>query len=200
MLPRRREPGATSAAACNPGLPPAREHGAGRADAGFTLIELLISLLLFALIAVAGIALVDSVLGVQGRTAARLDRLTDLQRAMLVVSGDVEQVAGGDIAGGGPAISFRRSAPGVGGPPVTVRYALDRGVLVRDAGGGAQAVLRDVAAVRWRFFDGGWIDRWPTGDEKAWPRGIEVEVTLAGTPGGAIRRVMLLPTRAKDVT
>ncbi|URW74577.1 prepilin-type N-terminal cleavage/methylation domain-containing protein [Sphingomonas donggukensis] len=169
-------------------------------DAGFTLIELLISLLLFALIAVAGIALVDSVLGVEGRTGARLDRLTDLQRAMLVVSGDVEQVSAGDITGGGASLTFRRSAPGVGGPPVTVRYGLDRGVLVRDAGSGTQAVLRDVAGVRWRFYEGGWSDRWPLGEAKAWPRAVEVEVTLTGTPSGAVRRVMLLPVRARDVS
>lgn len=184
--------------------PPAGAHDvtrrAGEGEAGFTLIELLISLLLFALIAVAGIALVDSVLGVEGKTAARLDRLTDLQRAMLVVSGDVEQVSAGDIAGGGTSLTFRRSAPGVGGPPVTVRYGVDRGVLVRDAGSGVQAVLRDVAGVRWRFYDGGWSDRWPLGEVKAWPRAVEVEVTLAGAPSGAVRRVMVLPTRARDVT
>ncbi|WP_082441968.1 type II secretion system protein GspJ [Sphingomonas sp. Leaf33] len=170
-------------------------------DAGFTLIELLISLLLFALIAVAGVALVDSVLGVQGRTSARLDRLSALQRAVLVVTGDLEQVAGGNVAGGGPAISFRRAAPGVGGVPITVRYALDRGVLVRDAGNGAQALLGGVSGVRWRFAErGNWLERWPASDPKAWPGAIELEVTLAGTPSGTIRRVVALPARAKDVT
>ncbi|HET9511150.1 MAG TPA: prepilin-type N-terminal cleavage/methylation domain-containing protein, partial [Sphingomonas sp.] len=136
------------------GLPSTPERQ-GLDDAGFTLIELMISLLLFALIAVAGVALVDSVLGVQGRTEARLDRLTALQRAMLVVTGDVEHVASGTVEGGGAVLTFRRAAPGVGGPPVTVRYALDRGVLVRDAGGGAQALLRDVGGVRWRFAEQG---------------------------------------------
>ncbi|WP_326525702.1 type II secretion system protein GspJ [Sphingomonas sp.] len=169
-------------------------------DAGFTLIELMISLLLFALIAVAGVALVDSVLGVQGRTEARLDRLTQLQRAMLVVSGDLEQVAGGDISGGGGAIAFSRTAPGVGGVPVTVRYALARGVLVRDAGGGPQAVLRGVEGVRWRFWQGGWAERWPAGDPADWPQAVELEVTLAGQPAGSIRRVVTLPVRARSVS
>ncbi len=68
-----------------------RPHGQG----GFTLLELMISLGLFALIAVAGLALVDSVIGVDGRTEARLDRVADLQRAMVVVSSDLDQIAPG---------------------------------------------------------------------------------------------------------
>lgn len=170
-------------------------------DAGFTLIELMISLLLFALIAVAGVALVDSVLGVQGRTEARLDRLTALQRAMLVVDADLQQVAAGDVAGGAASISFRRAAPGVGGPPVGVRYAVDGGVLIRDAGNGGQVVLRGITNARWRFWGaGGWVERWPQGDERAWPGAVELEVTLAGQPSGTLRRVVTLPVRAPDVT
>ncbi len=160
----------------------------------------MISLLMFALIAAAGVALVDSVLGVQGKTEARLDRLTAIQRAMLVVSGDLEQVAFGDMTGGGAALSFARSAPGVGGPPVTVRYAVTGGVLVRDAGSGGQAVLRGVAGVRWRFWQNGWIERWPPSDAKDWPQAVEVEVTLAGQPSGTLRRVVTLPVRAKAVS
>lgn len=177
-------------------------RGPAASDAGFTLIELIISLLLFALIAVAGVALVDSVIGVQGRTEVRLDRLTDLQRAMLVVSGDLEQVANGDLSGGASGIDFTRAAPGVGGPPVRVRYGVDRGVLVRDAGRGAQAVLRGVTAARWRFFDGGWIERWPASEatRDAWPEAVELEVTLHGTPAGTARRVVRLPVRARAVT
>lgn len=160
----------------------------------------MISLLMFALIAVAGVALVDSVLGVQGKTEVRLDRLTALQRAMLVLTGDLEQVAIGDMTGGGPALSFSRSAPGVGGPPVVVRYAVDRGVLVRDAGNGGQAVLRGVSGVRWRFWQNGWIDRWPPGGARDWPQAVEVEVTLSGQPSGTIRRVVTLPVRARAVS
>ena len=182
-------------------MPTDSDSGVRGGEQGFTLIELMISLMLFALIAVAGVALVDGVLGVQGRTEARLDRLTALQRAMLVLTGDIAQVASGDMVGGGVALSFRRSAPAVGGPPIGVRYTLDRGTLIRDAGNGPQSVLRGVGAVRWRFLQGGaWSDRWPGGDARAWPGAIEVEMTLAGQPSGTIRRVVALPVRARDVT
>ncbi len=45
-----------------------------KGEEGFTLIELMISLALFGLLAMAGFALVDGVLGIQARTAGRLDR------------------------------------------------------------------------------------------------------------------------------
>jgi general secretion pathway protein J len=177
-------------------------EGSATDDSGFTLIELMISLALFALIAVAGLALVDSVLGVQGRTEGRLDRLATLQRAMLVVGSDLEQIARGDLKGGGADVSFTRAAPGVGGPPIGVSYALAGGVLTRSAGGATQALLPGVSALRWRFFDGGWIDRWPAGEgaARAWPRAIEFEVTLAegAVPQGALRRVIQLPVRPEE--
>ena len=170
---------------------------------GFTLIELMISLLLFALIAVAGLALVDSVLGVEGRTGVRLDRLSDLQRTMLVVSADVEQVARGDVSGGGSGIVFTRAAPGIGGPPLVVRYSLVAGTLVRDTGAGPQRLLTGVGTARWRFYGEAWTDRWPLSEAQrgAWPRAVELYLTLQGVGAqGELRRVVLLPTRAQDVT
>ncbi len=177
-----------------------------RGDGGFTLIELVIALALFALIAVAGVALVDSVLGVQGRTAARLDRLSALQRAMLVVSGDIEQVARDDVVGGGAELGFTRAAPGIGGSPLAVRYTVRGGVLMRIAGGTPQRLLPGVSGARWRFYGDGWVDRWPVSQERRapWPRAIELELTLAGSAAGgegdgqALRRVVLLPVRAKE--
>lgn len=171
-------------------------------DSGFTLIELLIALLLFALISIAGLALVDSVLGVQGRTEVRLDRLADLQRAVLVVTSDVEQVASGPIVGGGTVLTFTRSAPGLGGQAVPVSYRIAGGALVRSVGGRPQLVLQGVRAGRWRFFDGGWSDRWPVDPSKPalWPRAIALEIDVAGErgPAGFMRRVVVLPARSKE--
>ncbi|MBL7372952.1 prepilin-type cleavage/methylation domain-containing protein, partial [Escherichia coli] len=72
----------------------------------------MISLGLFALIAVAGLALVDGIIKVQGRTEKRLDRLADLQRALFVVSSDIDQIAFGRVSGGGEKLNFTRAAPG----------------------------------------------------------------------------------------
>jgi general secretion pathway protein J len=172
-------------------------------ESGFTLIELMISLGLFALIAVAGLALVDGILRVNGRTEARLDRLAALQRTMFVLTSDLDQVASGPIEGRGDRLSFTRSAPGTGGLATPVRYAVAGGVLVR-AAPAPQLLLPGVIAARWRFWDGGWNDRWPLGDsdeaKARWPRAIALDVQTAGPGGTAVtlRRIVALPARAKE--
>lgn len=178
-----------------PGQPvPARQ-------AGFTLLELIISLGLFALISVAGLGLLDSVLNVQGRTETRLARLSDIQRAMFVLQSDLDQVTRGDVSGGGSGISFTRVAGGVGGPPVAVTYAQSGNVLIRNAPQ-PQSLLQGVGGVTWRFRDGeAWVDRWPPSNERRadWPRAVSVEFQLAGPgPQGVLRRVVVLPVRARE--
>lgn len=170
-------------------------------QSGFTLVELMISMGLFALIAVAGVALVDGVLGVQSRTEGRLDRLAELQRSMFVLTSDLDQVARGPIAGGGPALSFVRAAPGLGGAPVPVRYELVDGMLVRVTGDAPQLLATGVSGVRWRFWDGAWVDRWPPAQSETppWPRAVEVELQLRAPGGsmGTLRRVVALPRQAE---
>ena len=180
-------------------------HRREAGESGFTLIELMISLGLFALIAVAGLALVDGILRVNGRTEARLDRLAALQRTMFVLTSDLDQLASGPIEGRGNRLSFTRSAPGTGGLATSVRYAVAGGTLVR-AAPAPQLLLANVVTARWRFWDGGWIDHWPVdGSDEAkarWPRAIALDLQAAG-PGGApvmLHRVVTLPVRARDQT
>ncbi|HEX8303169.1 type II secretion system protein GspJ [Sphingomonas sp.] len=171
-------------------------------DSGFTLLELMVSLGLFALIAVAGLALVDGIIKVQDRTEDRFDRLADLQRAMFVMSSDLDQIAGGPVAGQGGSLSFRRAAPGVGGAAVPMRYTLTNGALVRTIGPAPQILLSGVAAARWRFWDGAWADSWPLDDKsrERWPRAVEIEMQVAGPGGtpGTLRRVVTLPVRSQE--
>ncbi len=177
----------------------------GRSESGFTLIELMISLGLFALIAVAGLGLVQGILNIQGRTEARLDRLAELQRTMFLLTSDIDQIAQGQIVGDAHELSFTRAAPGAGGEPVIVRYQTTGNTLARAGGASSQGALQGVAATRWRFWDpdlGAWIDHWPVDDDHAdqWPRAIAVEMQLnaqAG-PGGTLRRVIVLPARVAD--
>ncbi|PKP91240.1 MAG: prepilin-type cleavage/methylation domain-containing protein [Alphaproteobacteria bacterium HGW-Alphaproteobacteria-16] len=180
-----------------------RATGPAAGEEGFTLLELIISLGLFALIAVAGLGLLDSVLNVQGRTDTRLARLSDLQRAMFVVQSDLDQVTRGDMAGGGADLSLTRVAAGLGGPPVAVTYAIDGGSLIRTAPQ-RQTVLTGVQGAAWRFRDGNvWVDRWPPNEERRgeWPRAIALDMQVGGVAGpqGALRRVVVLPDQPREV-
>lgn len=173
----------------------------GGDEQGFTLLELIISLGLFALISVAGLGLLDSVLNVQGRTEIRLSRLADLQRAMFVVQSDLDQMTRGEISGGGSRIAFTRIAGGLGGAPLAVSYGERGGVLVRIAPG-PQALLQGVSGARWRFRDGAaWVDRWPPSEARRqeWPRAVSLEMQVAGQgPQGLLRRVVVLPVQPKE--
>lgn len=170
-------------------------------EAGFTLVELLVSLGLFALIAVAGVALVDGIIGIQARTATRLDRLDAIERTMFVVQSDLDQVTSGAISGGGETLFLHRAAPGIGGVAIQVRYRTVGGVLLREGAGRVQPVLAGVAGARFRFFDGrAWVDRWPVTPPEPntpppWPRAISLEMRLGGegVAGGVLRRVVALP-------
>ncbi len=177
-------------------------RSAGTGEGGFTLLELIISLGLFALIAVAGLTLLDSVMKVQERTEGRLDRTASLQRAMFVIQSDLDQITRGEVSGGGAGIAFTRVAAGLGGLPMPLRYESAGGALVR-AAPQPQLLLTGVAAVRWRFLDGrNWVDRWPPNEERKadWPRAIQVEIQVGGVrgPQGLLRRVVALPARPRD--
>jgi len=171
------------------------------AEAGFTLIELIIALALFALIALAGVTLVESVIGIEERTSGRLDRLATVQRAAYAVQLDLDQIAPGPLTGSGDRLSFRThggATPGIAAP---LRYALNRGILERHSNeGGVQILLSGVKAAHWRFFrtDIGWIDRWPPAGGAAagaWPDAVALELSLAPGQGvsGMLRRVVILP-------
>jgi general secretion pathway protein J len=177
-----------------------------RSEAGFTLVELLISLVLFALIAMAGLALVEGLLGIQHRTEGRLDRLAEIQRAMFVLDNDLGQISAGPLEGQGDRLSFNRPVAAVGGLPVRVGYALGGGTLARSLEGrglpgGAQHLLGGVASLRWSFYAPGvgWADHWPPNPDmdKKWPTAIAADIALApgAGPTGSLRRVVALPAQ-----
>lgn len=171
-------------------------------QSGFTLIELMVSLGLFALIAVAGLAMVDGILKVQERTEVRLDRLSELQRATYALESDLEQMAVGRVSGDANAIEFTRAAPGLGGLPVSLRYGVQGGALMRVVAGRPQLVLSGVAGARWRYLGKEWTDAWPVKDGDVDDRPRAVELTLTMQPGrgpqGVLRRLIVLPARPAE--
>lgn len=167
-------------------------------EAGFTLIETIIALALFGLIAVAGLALVDSVLGIRARTDGRLERLGELQRAMFVLDADLDQISAGPIAGTQGTLSFRRHAVSLDGRGETVRYKLSGGTLERILDlDRVQRLLTGVSAARWSYYvaGSGWRAGWPPDRKQAdqWPAAVALDVSLG--EAGTLRRIVDLPER-----
>lgn len=175
-------------------MTPARPAG----EAGFTLVELIVALALFGLIATAGLALVEGVLGTRARTDARIERLAEIQRAMFVIDADLEQIAAGPIVEREGVLAFRRHAPAPDGRGATVRYALAGTTLQRAIAGRTQRLLTGVNGVRWSYYIAGkgWRAGWPADPDKPdeWPAAVSADLTLAGN-AGTLRRIAELPER-----
>ncbi len=177
-------------------------------DSGFTLVEVLVALALFSLIGIAGFSLLSAVVGVQSRTDGRLDQLAALQRAMHLMTVDLEQVAAAPLTIENNATTIRRFGAAGGSRPMIVRYDLDDGALRRtlSLGGSApdqqQRLIPGVAAIKWSFFDkGAWTDAWPPSGRDAavsLPRAVALEIDLGPQGGGlagSLRRIVRLPAQ-----
>lgn len=164
---------------------------------------------LFALIGIAGFTLLDGVLRTQGATETRLARMAEIQRAMLVVSTDLDQITG-ELAGSADTLSLQKT--NLSGEVVNVRYALDGGTLVRTVAGTTgerrQVLIEDVSDVRWTFHRrrGDWLEVWPPRPEIALTTemtrssegitAVALDLTLNGLdaqPGATLRRVASIP-------
>lgn len=174
-------------------MTPGKRGEATRGERGFTLIELLVSLAIFALISLAGAQLIQTLIGVQGGTERRGDRLSEVQRGLFLVSADFEQLsAGPELAEG--AVAFTRGGR-AGDYPVAYRFA--QGALLRTVGGADQALVTGLDGATIRFLkNGAWQTAPVTDDDKTRPRAVEIVLDLAvrpGVTGGPVRRVIELP-------
>lgn len=190
---------------------------AKRRREGFTLVEVLIALALFALIGVAGFTLLNSVLRTQGATETRLDRMAEIQRAMLVVTSDLDQVTG-SVAGGSGSLSIRKFD--TGSAIVAVRYDFSGEVFTRTVTGPGgeriQTLITGVSDARWTFHQrsGAVHGTWPLpqtaatvlspsaapGATRMVPdeglAAIALDLTLTGIdgrPGATVRRLVSIP-------
>jgi prepilin-type N-terminal cleavage/methylation domain-containing protein len=76
---------------------PAAEHGftprSRSGEHGFTIVELMVSLLIFAMLAAAGVALLGFSVRAEQAAAERLDENAALQRARAILTADLAQAA-----------------------------------------------------------------------------------------------------------
>lgn len=195
--------------------PPARAGG-------FTLVEVLVALLIFAILASAGVALLSFSVRAQAASTAKLDDLAALNRTLSIMSADLAQArargtrdeagtaqpafvgeAGGTaqpmlrLVRGGWTNLDARPRPGM----QKVAYRLDGNVLQRLAwpqldGASplpAAPLLDRVRAVRLRYrYRGAWSDRWDGAAGVALPQALELRVTRVD--GVEYRQLFLVGT------
>ncbi|WP_286773526.1 MULTISPECIES: type II secretion system minor pseudopilin GspJ [unclassified Sphingomonas] len=205
--------------------PPCRrsaEHGftppAGRsAEHGFTLVEVLIAMLIFGMIAAAGVALLSFSIRAQGAAVARLDDVDSVERLSSILSADFAQaverpnrdergVMQPAFVGTGTSVRLVRGGwsnlDGAARPSLQkVEYRLEEEAIDRVAYpmlDGAEpyppgAMLSDVRAMTLRYrFRGAWSDRWDGTQGAALPQAVELTVTRRN--GTMLRQLFLVGT------
>lgn len=181
-----------------------------RREAGLTLVEMLVALALIALIALAGFSLLDNTLRTQSRTEERLERVGQMQRAMFLLTTDLEQIAPGSLVQDGTTLGFNRADEE---GRLVIRYALAEGALLRTVWrmsgtrNPPQRLLDGLDGLSWSFLGAGgeWQRDWvPDADADPdtamdLPRAISLEMDIAardGGPSGTLRRVVVVPAAA----
>jgi len=159
--------------------------------AGFTLLELLVALSIFALISAMAYGGLQTVMTQQQHTAARSQRLSDLQKAYRIMQRDLEQVVSrgirnefgdgiGSMVGGSGFDGVEFSRAGYPNPAGFLRseiqrvaYVPDQDTLLRrtwrvldraqDTEPDEQKLVESMSRFSMRFLDQGnaWQERWP---------------------------------------
>ena len=191
-----------------------------RTEAGFTLVEVMIALLIFSMLAVAGVAILSFSVRASAATAVRLDGIASLNRTLSVLSADLAQAVDRptrDEAGTTrPAFTGEASASAAtmlqlvrggwsnldAGPRPAlqkVAYRVERGALERVAYpqlDGAvplppAVLMTGVRDARLRYrIAGAWSDRWDGTAGAPLPQAMEL--VLVRTDGTTWRALFLV--------
>lgn len=120
---------------------------------GFSLVEVIVALSLFALIGVAGYSMLSGVLQTQERTSGRLERLSEIQRALFIITTDLDQAASRP-EGGRSDLVLRKTA--TWGQSVLIRYDVQGEGIIRTVSTGSgersQVILSDVGSLGFSYF------------------------------------------------
>ena len=188
------------------------------AEHGFTLVEVMVALLIFGMLAAAGVAILSFSIRAQAATGGRLDDVSALNRTVSLLSGDLGQAldrpardqAGTMLPAFVGEADGRLSLVRAGWSNVDasaragiqkVDWRIQDGALVRQAypmlDGAAPltaAVLLDhVTGIGARYrYRGAWSDRWDGAADAPLPDAVELTIQRAG--GRSYRAMMLVGT------
>lgn len=179
---------------------------------GFTLIEMIVALLIFGMIAAAGVSLLTFSVRAQAAAAQRLDAVGNEQRMVSLLASDLAQAlprttrdvtganqpafTGTNGVGAMPVLRYVRG--GWSNPEGDRRAAIQRvEIIVQDgrlerrtyamadgAAAGMPVILADaVDSVRLRYRDKGvWSDAWQTPDPASLPKAVELIIVRKTQP------------------
>lgn len=181
-------------------------------ESGFTLIEMMVALLIFAMLAVAGVSLLTFSVRAQAAATQRLDAVADDQRMASLLAGDLGQAvpritrdvigatqpafSGTNGVGAAPVLRYVRG--GWTNPDGNARASIQRVeialnarrlerrtyAMVDGATAGEPMILADnVESVRVRYRNNGvWKPAWDNPDPASLPRAVELIVKRQGQP------------------
>ncbi|HEU4961604.1 MAG TPA: type II secretion system minor pseudopilin GspJ [Sphingomonas sp.] len=192
------------------------------AETGFTLVELMVSLLIFSLLAAAGVGLLAFSVRAQGATDDKLTEIAHLNQLGSALSADLAEVRARPTRNeAGDTMPVFTGSSGSGAMPMLrlvragwtniddaprpseqkVEYRLDDGALRRvaypmldgAAPGPSAAILNDVAAVGLSYrYAGAWNDHWDGTLDRPLPDAVEMTVTRID--GTVFRELFLVGT------
>lgn len=163
-------------------------------QAGITLVEMLVALVIFALIGLASFTTIEAILQVRDRTDGRLERIAQLDRALMVFARDFTAADPKGVRLQEGALSIRDAT----GDHLR-SYRAQENVLRRETGTPqepvklAQDLFAPVQDVSFRVLamDRTWHDIWPSEDQPDQARAVEMSIQIGAAR--QVRRLVALP-------